>query len=184
MDLFGTRWRIEERRKYPFSSDLRTKWVVLHKFLGMFWCTCCQDWVGGNEMSDFYEDYDSLERAKRALMFKIGEKRFATHIFDGKIEIEPLKPVIFGYRIKRVVVGKECDPGYVVAKGHYEKFGANEGVMAFVTHEHVTDVKENIKELLMLVDIQGMTVDNRTLFDTQHTNSGKISDRYSNVVSI
>lgn len=173
MDIFGTRWRIVEKRKCPHSRDLSTKWVVQHKFLGLFWNTFIQDFQGGNEFSEFWEDFDSEERAKKALLEKLGEKKFYKKLSEGKIEFIRLPPIEFGVRI--IETTNPGTKGYILKSGHYESNG-----MLFVMHDSVSEISKNVNEVLMKADVTGYTVDNRQQYDP----NCKIKDRDDGVLII
>lgn len=158
MDIFGTRWRIVEKRKYPHTKDLSTEWIVQHKFLGMFWTVFLMEYAGGNEFSEFYENFKTEGSAKKALLEKLGEKKFFKNLKAGKIEFIKLPPIEFGVRV--VETQNPGMNGYVLKSGHYEDNG-----ILFISHENVSEFSESAKEVLMKADLKGFRVDNRKRYD-------------------
>lgn len=172
MDLFGTKWRIIEYRTSPLTSNLSTKFRVEHKILNIFWCRAVaeREYDAYTDLGFFY-DYDTLEKAIRALIEKIGKTKFEKIQNTDKLEIKQLPPIEF----KNII----CEVSNVNGKNYYIYEGFFESETIFIKTNTIYGPSNNLKELIMKCKISGKTISNiNDVVEKTESNSGFISNSF------
>lgn len=156
--LLSNKFRIREYRVYPFTSDTTTKWAVECKLFGLFWVSCVRDFPCGGEFSEFWDDFPTIERARRSLIEKIGITKLDVLIKEGKFEITTIPELRYGHRILYDYLSEGRGKiGYKLAYGYYDQ---KDHLKIFVNCKDKTDIYKDINELLMKVQLMGLDIDN------------------------
>ena len=156
--LLSNKFRIREYQVYPSTPNTTTKWAVECKLFGLFWVSCVRDYQGGYGDLEFWDDFPTIERARRSLIEKIGIAKLDALTKEGKFEITTIPELRYGHRIL-------CDYltegrgkiGYKLTYGYYDQ---KEHLKIFVGCKDKTDIHKDINELLMKVQLMGLDIDN------------------------
>lgn len=156
LKFFGNRYRIREVYLHEYSRHIESRWNIQIKLFGLFWATFISEYTGSNGMSDWYEDYQSLPSAKRALVEELGDEKVSSLLENGKLEIAVRPKLKYGIRIIDDINSNGCQ--YRIVKGFYHPRG---NINIFVFCEALSEYFSNIKECVMKADLKGLTLDNR-----------------------